>query len=316
VVIQGNQLTSTGEIRQRMKTRPGEEYVPEVVQDDVRNLYATGRFGNVWADTLPDGPGRVKVQVYLRDFPSRVARVAYQGNRSLPASELEKATGLRAGVPLNPLANRVACRRILQRYHEEGLPNASCKLVRGGQVGDTEVIFRIREGYRPRVRQLAFSMTSAAGRPVFHRWLERLRKSRPRSRRPPWLTEHDLRRLILLYRAAGFPAVRIVRGLSYSPDRSEVDLAIGIDVGTRRTSCRSSARARGPLPRRHELIDLLDTHLTEYTPCHRVRGPIPASLCCTTCWRRRRWPSSCAGNTPAECGSSSPRPWPSSPWPG
>ena len=58
VIIQGNRLVSTETIKNQMKTRPGRPFVPETVQEDVRALYKTGQFGNVWADKKDDGPGR------------------------------------------------------------------------------------------------------------------------------------------------------------------------------------------------------------------------------------------------------------------
>src|SRR4051812_9143652 len=61
VIIQGNRLVSTESIKNQMKTRPGKEFSAETVQDDVRALYKSGQFGNVWVDKKEDGPGKVKV---------------------------------------------------------------------------------------------------------------------------------------------------------------------------------------------------------------------------------------------------------------
>src|SRR4051794_13534136 len=69
VIIQGNRHVPTEQIRTLLKTRPGQEYVPEVMQEDVRNLYATRQFGNVYADKRDEGDGKVKVFFYIRDYP-------------------------------------------------------------------------------------------------------------------------------------------------------------------------------------------------------------------------------------------------------
>src|SRR5689334_9707692 len=50
VIIQGNRLVSTETIRNQMKTRAGREFVAETLMEDVRALYKTGQFGNVYAD--------------------------------------------------------------------------------------------------------------------------------------------------------------------------------------------------------------------------------------------------------------------------
>src|SRR5262245_1959949 len=81
VIIQGNRLVSTESIRNQMKTRTGREFVVETLQEDVRALYASGQFGNVWADKQEDGPGRVKVFLYVRDYPNVIQKVSYEGVR-------------------------------------------------------------------------------------------------------------------------------------------------------------------------------------------------------------------------------------------
>src|SRR5262245_49293935 len=80
VVVQGNRAMTGDQVRGMMKTRAGREFVPEVLQEDVRTLFATRQFGNVWADKQEDGPGKVKVMIYVRDLPTSVEKVRYVGN--------------------------------------------------------------------------------------------------------------------------------------------------------------------------------------------------------------------------------------------
>src|SRR6266566_671853 len=47
VLVRGNGRVPTQEIMAQVKTRVGGAYDPEVVQEDVRTLMATRRFGNV-----------------------------------------------------------------------------------------------------------------------------------------------------------------------------------------------------------------------------------------------------------------------------
>src|SRR4051794_40299660 len=70
VIVQGNRLVSTETIRNTMKTRAGKPFVAETVQEDIRALFKGGQSGNVWADSKDDGPGKVKVFVYVRDYPN------------------------------------------------------------------------------------------------------------------------------------------------------------------------------------------------------------------------------------------------------
>jgi hypothetical protein len=237
VLIHGNSRTSSKTIRNRMKTRPGRVYRSFRLGEDVRRLYATRRFGNVWADTVPDGPGRVTVHVYVREFPNRVGTVAYQGNRTLTSQQLAKLTGVRPGMPLNPHANKVACRKIVEHYREkEGRPFACCELIEGGELTDTRVVFRIREGRRSRVQTVGFTGQRQILLTVLRRssnFLLKLLKAEV-EQRPPWLTSDDVRQLIQLYRSAGYPEASIDRDLIYSDDERTVSVILQIHEGPRR----------------------------------------------------------------------------------
>ena len=115
IVVQGNRQVSTEAIKNQMKTRVGLPYNVDTLQDDVRRLFATRQFGNVWADRQDDGPGRVRVIVNIRDYPNVIRKITYEGNRSLSKDDLDSVSGLRVGTALNPVANKVACRQIIQR---------------------------------------------------------------------------------------------------------------------------------------------------------------------------------------------------------
>jgi outer membrane protein assembly factor BamA len=237
VDIQGNRLTSTTAIRRLMKTCPGKEYRQGILVEDVRRLYATRRFGNVWADTVRDGIGRVRVQVFIRECPNQIRTVTYLGNHTLSNDRLKQVTDLHPGLPLNPLANKVACWKIVQRYREEGRPFARCDLIEGGEVDDSRVVFRITEGRRSRLKAVGVSGQGSNLNGM-------LRKSSTFSlkllkadldKHPPWLTSEDVRHLIEVYRASGFPEAWIDRDLVYSADEREVTIVLSIQEGPRRT---------------------------------------------------------------------------------
>src|SRR4051812_7297859 len=59
VIFKGNRQVPTDQIRSMVKTRPNQDYVPELVQQDARDLYNSRQFGNVWVETEADGPGRL-----------------------------------------------------------------------------------------------------------------------------------------------------------------------------------------------------------------------------------------------------------------
>jgi HEAT repeat protein len=224
VLIQGSSQWPAEIIKNQMRTRAGKEYVADVLQEDIRTLFANRTFANVWANTQEDGAGRVKVTVYLHDFLSKVQKVSYQGNHNLSKDDLEELTRIRQGMPLNPTANKLDCDRIVRRYHEDGWPFASCDLIKGDQEGDTEVIFNITEGPRVKTRATDFTgntfVSSAVLRNHIRNWTGNT-------------FVDDEEKLVRYYKSFGFHNVKVSREMVSSADGKEVTLIFHIQEGIR-----------------------------------------------------------------------------------
>src|SRR5262249_19723158 len=137
-----------------IKTRPGAEFNQETRNDDVRELYKTRSFANIRVDTRRTPDGKVTVYFLFAELPSSVQEIVYQGAKHLKPDDLEKLTGLRRGMPLNPISNQLAAQAILKRYHEDGRLFASVEVVEGDKPGDTRVVFNITEGPKVKVGSL------------------------------------------------------------------------------------------------------------------------------------------------------------------
>ena len=132
----------------RSRRGPAPPTRAETVQEDVRTLVATRQFANVKADYRPEPDGKITVIFTVQDQANLVQRIVYNGAKHLGRTDddLNQITGLRIGMPLDPITNRAACQPIVDKLNEDGRPFASCELLRGDQPGDTEVIFNIGEG--------------------------------------------------------------------------------------------------------------------------------------------------------------------------
>ena len=154
VVIQGNRHLSTQQIMAQLGTKPGNEYEPHQVQDDVRKLMATRQFAQVDPrfETLPEG--KVVIYFLIKDYPSVVQKVVYQGAKHLSDEELGALTSVVKGKPLSPVTNKLGCQAIVRKYQEMGRMWASCELIKGAEPGDKEVIYNITEGPVVKVKSL------------------------------------------------------------------------------------------------------------------------------------------------------------------
>ena len=67
IIVRDNTSVSSETIKTQMKTRVGKQFDEYQLQEDLRTLYATRRFVKVFANKFEDGPGRIKVVVYVRE---------------------------------------------------------------------------------------------------------------------------------------------------------------------------------------------------------------------------------------------------------
>jgi outer membrane protein insertion porin family len=236
VVIRGGQV-HPAQVRGYLRTRPGKPYVPEVLQEDVRTLYATRQFASVGAAQVSDGPGRVKIILTLREPPNVIRSVAYRGAHALSREDLDAVTGLRVGMPLNPVFTRTACQRVLARYQEDGRPFASCRLLEGGEVGDTDVIFEITEGPKVKVKGIAFTGNTFLGAAVLKEHIQTstglLGLGILGGDYNPAVVDADVNALLKYYRSFGYHDVHVSRELRYSPGGQDLTLVFHIREGVR-----------------------------------------------------------------------------------
>ena len=158
VLVQGNRLVPTQQIMSQIKTRAGAVYSPEVVQDDVRNLSASRQFANVRAEYRPEADGKITVIFTVQDQANLVQKIVYNGAKHLGRTDddLNTLTGLHVGMPLDPVTNKLACQRIVDKLNEDGRPFARCELLRGDRPTDTDVVFDVGEGPVVKISAIQF----------------------------------------------------------------------------------------------------------------------------------------------------------------
>jgi outer membrane protein assembly complex protein YaeT len=236
IVIQGNQKVPTENIRARLQTCVGREYNPKTVQDDMTRLWGTNQFLQVEARMAPDGPNKVKIYFIVRDQANKIKKVEYLGAKHIKDSDLNDLTHVAVGQPLNPQANRGACMEIIKKLNEDGRPLADCKLLRGGQPDDDEVIFQISEGPKVAIHSISFRGNTfvSSGR------LNTVVKSSAQilglpfgGNYNPQQVANDTGELLKYYHKFGFLAAQVEPHIEWTPDGSGIHLTFHIEEGDR-----------------------------------------------------------------------------------
>jgi outer membrane protein assembly complex protein YaeT len=237
IAVQGNRLIPPDNVRAQMKTRVGAEYSPETLQDDVKALFASRQFSDVRYTVKEESPGRVTITLYVQDYAQTVEKVTYLGAKHLKDDELNEITHVRVGAPLNPLANKTACRQIVARYNDMGRPFAGCWLLKGGDPADKEVVFQITEGPEVVVRAVHFEgntfVTAARLATLIntsHQYFGLFG-----GKYIPMAVEADINELEKYYRSFGFHDVKVSREIQWDPDGRTIVVVFHVREGLRYT---------------------------------------------------------------------------------
>ncbi|HOX58729.1 MAG TPA: outer membrane protein assembly factor BamA [Candidatus Paceibacterota bacterium] len=206
---QGPPATSDELVRSNLRLKPGEPYLPAAVDDDVRNLYATGFFYNIQvaAEETQDGI----VLIYKVQGKPSLIDIRFQGNTKFKSKKLLKKITSKVGDPLDEQKLFTDAQELQKLYQKKGYPRTTAKYILNidEQAGRGTATFQIAES--PKVKILEVDFIGAKAFPV--KKLRRVIKTRKRWMFS-WLTgsgyfkedkyEADREKLTQFYRDKGY----------------------------------------------------------------------------------------------------------------
>ena len=144
-----------------MQTRVGKKYDERVVEDDIRNLYATGNVNNVriYGERRPDG---VKVIVVLQ-AKAKVWEVLLSGVQKLKEGRIRKEIGTKPGDVLNEASIEADRQKVLDYYAGKGFTEVEVRtrIQSDEAAGTASVSFEVQEGDKVEIRAVRFEGNSA-----------------------------------------------------------------------------------------------------------------------------------------------------------
>ncbi len=196
-------------IRSNIRVKVGDIYLRAAVDDDVRNLYATGFFYNVRVDA-EDTPAGV-VLIYKVQGKPTLTDIRFQGNTKFKDKKLYKKISSKIGEPLDERKLFTDAQDIQKLYQKKGYPRTEVKYVLNidEAAGRGTATFLITES--PKVKILEVDFVGANAFPV--KKLRKVIKTRKRWWLS-WLTgsgyfkdeqfEEDKDKLTEFYRDKGY----------------------------------------------------------------------------------------------------------------
>src|ERR1700751_3188720 len=153
----GPATISKERILAQMRTKVGQLYSNEVVQEDVKALYKTGYIKNVRIFAQPEGDGvKVIVAVQTRAI---VREIEITGAERIKAKRLRKEIKVRLNQPIREQQLEEARQKIIDVYQGKGFNDVSVQF-RVDPIdekrGTARVVFTVNEGVRGAISQIRF----------------------------------------------------------------------------------------------------------------------------------------------------------------
>src|SRR5438045_5710155 len=153
----GPGTVSKERILAQMRTRVGQPYSDQVVEQDIEALYKTGAILNVRIFARPEGDGlRVTVAVQTRSI---VREIEINGAERIKAKRLRKEIKLKLNQPVNEEQLEEARQKIIEVYQAKGFTDIDVKYrvdAIDEKRGTSRVVYTINEGVKGAVRRIRF----------------------------------------------------------------------------------------------------------------------------------------------------------------
>src|SRR5216110_2959624 len=153
----GPVMVSKERILAQMRTKVGQPYSDQIVEQDIEALYKTGSVLNVRIFAQPEGDGvKVIVAVQTRSI---VREIEIDGAEQVKAKRLRKEIKLKLNQPVNEQQLEEARQKIIEVYQGRGYNDVSVQF-RVDPIdekrGTARVVFTVNEGVKGAVRQVRF----------------------------------------------------------------------------------------------------------------------------------------------------------------
>lgn len=157
----GPQSVTEELIRSNVRVKPGDPFLRPAVDDDVRNLYATGLFYNI---QVAEARGHDGVTLtYIVQPNPRLTEIKFQGNKKYRNTKLQRKISSKVGEPLNERKLFTDAQEIEKMYQKAGYPGTKVRSFSTviEETGRATATFEIAESPKVKIIEVEFPGATA-----------------------------------------------------------------------------------------------------------------------------------------------------------
>lgn len=248
--VAGNRRVSQEDVLAYLREQVGQQFSPEALAQDVRELWASGFFDDIEVDMERSDSG-VSLRFIVRERPN-IRRVEFVGNSELDAEELEEGIEVKKDTILSQPAIARSIQKIRDMYAEKGyfLAEAESEII-SKRRNEVVVRFSITEHSAVSVKRITFigneNVPDDELRAVMFTGQSSILNFGSGGPFRQDAFERDVAIINALYYDRGFLTVQIhTPRVMLTPDRSGIELSITITEGPRFKIRQFRIYERGP----------------------------------------------------------------------
>ena len=233
IKVKGNNIVSTTTIVHSIKIQPGDIFEESALNKELKRLYATGYFSDVFVETETRPEGMVVIFSVVEK--PVVSSIEFRGNNRIKDNRLLKKISIKEGmlVDFHTLAKDVS--EIRNFYVTQGFSRVTVnyEIETDTETGKSTVIFRIDEGVTVKIKKIEF----VGNMNITSNELEKYMATKTAwwfFRKGAFDSdgfEEDMERLRSVYRSKGFLDAKVSGEPVFNEDGKTMTIVITIDEG-------------------------------------------------------------------------------------
>lgn len=234
--VKNNKTISSETILSKIKTKVGDSFNQDVLNDDLKRLYATEYFTDVSID-VAEYNGGIAVNLLVEEKPV-IDDIVFKGNTAFRAQKLKSMMKTKANDMLNPATLAQDMIDIKEAYVKKGYPLVDVKyeIDVDRELNKAKITVTVDEKTRIKVSKITITGNKAIKTNELKKVL---------ATKPAWLfnpgiykeevLQEDIEKIRALYDDIGYLDVEAAPDLNYSENGTLLDITININEGKQYT---------------------------------------------------------------------------------
>ena len=233
IQIRGNMAISTATILNRLKIKPGDTFQSSALNKEIKRLYATGYFADVFVET-EDRPEGIVVVITVIEKPL-IEEIEFRGNSRIKSGRLAKKIVVKKGDLLDFNLVQQDISTIRDYYVEQGYSDVQVdyEIDTDPDTGKAILVYVIKEGIVQRIKTISFEGNEHIPNAELEKYM---------STKTAWWFirkgafdddkfQADIGRIRNVYRSKGFLDARVTSRIEATAEGTELNVIVIINEG-------------------------------------------------------------------------------------